>query len=200
MWWNVQASEQCRFSHLTLGTKSIQCISQTMCVFVGVHPHVIIASQCLSAYVELLVVLVLDALKSVFFGASLAYFEETGAPVGSERQLLQHDVLGHAHFLPKIHLHIWTQGDKQKTKELVNWSNFWQDKFPILPPIKPHWTQIIFTQREKKAIYMDCWLGIPANMMNEELSSLVIHPCTVLVLWLAPRASYCMLIMEMSQA
>ena len=72
-----------------------------------------------SAYIELLVVFILDALKSVFFRASLAHFEKTGAPVWSERQLLQHDVLRRVDFPPKIHLHIWTRGDKQKTKELV---------------------------------------------------------------------------------
>lgn len=53
--------------------------------------------------------------------------------------------------------------------------------------------------RKNKPLCMDCWLGVPANMMNEELSSLIIHSCPLLVLWLALRASYCMLIMDMSQ-
>ncbi len=60
------------------------------------------------AYIKLLVVFILDALKSVLFRASLAHFEEPGASVWGKRQLLQHDVLRHAHFLPKIHLYIWT--------------------------------------------------------------------------------------------
>lgn len=57
----------------------------------------------------LLFVFILAGLKSVFFGAFLAHFEKTGAPVGGKRQLLQHDVLRHANFLPEIHLYIWTQ-------------------------------------------------------------------------------------------
>lgn len=71
-----------------------------------------------SSYTELLVVFILEALKSVFFGASLAHFEETGAPVGGKRQLLQHDVLRYAHFLPKLHLCIWTVGDKNNKKKM----------------------------------------------------------------------------------
>lgn len=59
-----------------------------------------------SSYIEQLVVLVLDGLKRVFFRSSLAHFEETRASVGGERQLLQHDVLRHTHFLPKIHFYI----------------------------------------------------------------------------------------------
>lgn len=66
-----------------------------------------------AAYIKLLVVCILDALESVFFRAFLAHLEETGAAVRGKGQLIQHDVLGHAHFLPEIHLHIWTQGDKQ---------------------------------------------------------------------------------------
>lgn len=59
-----------------------------------------------SPYVWLHVVLVADALKRVLLGAFLAHFEEAGASVGGEGQLLQHDVLGHAHFLPQIHFGI----------------------------------------------------------------------------------------------
>lgn len=87
---------------------------------------------------------------------------------------------------------------------LVHWSGFWQISFPILSPIWSDWTQIILHREKKpchkKALYMDCWLGITANMINEELSSLVIHSCLVLVLWLALCSSYCILIMEMSPA
>lgn len=61
---------------------------------------------------------ILDALESVFFGAPLAHLEEPGAPVGGKRQLVQHDVFRHAHFLPKIHLHIWEQGKKQRLNNL----------------------------------------------------------------------------------
>lgn len=78
----------------------------------------------------------------------------------------------------------------------------------ILPVIKSHYKLYSNSKkqpwsskkkrRKKSPHYMDCWLGTPANMMNEELSPLVIHSCLVLVLWLALRASYCMLIMEMS--
>lgn len=93
------------------------CFPVHVCVAVFVNSCAMIAS--VSAYIELLVVFVLRALKSVFFGASLAHFEKTGAPVWGQRQLLQHDVLRHANFLPKIHLYIWTQGDKQTMKELV---------------------------------------------------------------------------------
>lgn len=64
------------------------------------------------SYVWLRVVLVADALERVFLGASLAHFEEAGAPVRGQGQLLQHDVLGHANFLPQIHFSIWTDVDK----------------------------------------------------------------------------------------
>lgn len=89
---------------------------------------------------------------------------------------------------------------------LVHWSDFCQDKFLFL---YSHQYDLIehklyYAEKKKpchkKALYMDCWLGVTANMINEELSSHVIHSCPVLVLWLALRASYCMLIMEMSPA
>ena len=67
----------------------------------------------LTAYIYLDVFL-LDALKSVFFRASLAHFKKSGAPVGGEWQLFQHDVLRHANFLPKIHLCIGTQREKER--------------------------------------------------------------------------------------
>lgn len=188
-----------------------------MIIFFLVHVcccmYSFICDYCItvSAYIELLVVFILDALKSVFFWASLAHFEETRAPVWGKRQLLQHDVLRRIDFLPKSHLCIWTQRDKQKTKELVYTINtcklIWlltrQIHFSIsyTPTYQTSLnTNYIHTEKSllQKALYMDCWLGTPADMMNEQLSPLVIHSCLVLVLWLAPHASYCMLIMEMS--
>lgn len=52
---------------------------------------------------------VLDALKGVLLGALLPHLEEARAAVGGQRQLLQHNLLGHAHLLPQVHLHIWRQ-------------------------------------------------------------------------------------------
>lgn len=59
-----------------------------------------------SSHIWLHVVFVVDALKCVFLRALLAHLEEPGASVRGQGQLLQHDVLGHANFFPKIHFSI----------------------------------------------------------------------------------------------
>lgn len=97
----------------------IYSVFQCMCVFVYfMHSFTYGYWITVSTYIELFVVLIMDALKSVFFWASLAHFEETGAPVWGERQLLQHNVLWHVNFLAKIHLYVWTEGDMQNNEWL----------------------------------------------------------------------------------
>ena len=59
------------------------------------------------AYIDLCVGYILDVLEGVFLGAPLALFEEEGAPVGGQRQLLQHHILRDTHLLPQVHLCIW---------------------------------------------------------------------------------------------
>lgn len=59
------------------------------------------------AYIDLCVGYILDALEGVFFGAPLALFEEEGASVGGQRQLLQHHILRDTHLLPQVYLCIW---------------------------------------------------------------------------------------------
>lgn len=101
-----------------------------------------------SAYTGLLGVFILDALKSVFFRAPLAHFEKTGAPVWCQRQLLQHDVLRHVAFPPKIHLYIWTRQTVNKQGGDINWftsrhiyflsshlSSSWIADSPFLPVV-----------------------------------------------------------------
>lgn len=97
---------------------------------------------------------------------------------------------------------------KQETKQLVfiQCLNQTSDKTNVFSRLPPMLNQIKSIQEKKTSLHKrknpvhGCWLSIPASMMNEELSSLIISSCSVLVLWFAPHASYCMLIMEMSSA
>lgn len=100
---------------------------------------------------------------------------------------------------------------KQDTKQLVfiQCLNQTSDKTNVFSRfLYSHlcWIKLNPNRKKKTSLHKrknpvhGCWLSIPASMMNEELSSLVISSCSVLVLWFAPHASYCMLIMEMSSA
>lgn len=119
----------------------------------------------------------MDSLKSVFFWASLAQFEESGPAVRGKRKLLEHDVFGNAHFLPEIHRKILGKEKGQNTWDYCHICDLWQHWFVFLrgalSPIKPWWLQIMFSpkKKKKKAYSKDCWSGNSAIMMNEEISS-----------------------------
>lgn len=83
----------------------------------------------------------------------------------------------------------------------ANWSEVQQDIFIYYPPTYQTSLNVNCIHKGGKSPPCeDCWLGFPASMINERWSSLIIHTCPGLVLWLVPHASPCMLIMEMSQS
>lgn len=71
------------------------------------------------AYIDLCVGYILDVLEGVFLGAPLALFEEERAPVGGQRQLLQHHILRDTHLLPQVHLCIWKRHNSSEKVGVV---------------------------------------------------------------------------------